>query len=195
LTIRYVENGGNKVQYALIKDFENPRTYHSFSEKIGGDFVTTAIYRYQDGEGTLTRGDKTEEAPSEDSIVGIREMMELLEFDLQSLLAAEGVQSCDGQQTYGDVVVGEQVTVNSNGEKTSFVFDEASQLLALRFYDKDTEGIPLSTFTDFVIKDGLLQSGTLRYYELKGDEAVLLEERVLEVISLNQPLKETLFSE
>jgi hypothetical protein len=29
LTIRYVENGGNEVQYALVKDLENARTYHS----------------------------------------------------------------------------------------------------------------------------------------------------------------------
>jgi hypothetical protein len=193
LTIRYAKNGGNEVQYALVKDFENARTYHSYSEKMGEDFVTTAIYRYQDGTGTLTRGDKTEEAPPEDSIEGIGEMMELLEFDLQNVFAADGVESCDGQQTYGDVVGGEQVTVNSNGEKTSFVFDEAGQLLGLRFYYEDTKGIPISTFTDFVVKDGLLQRGVVRYYELKGDEAVLLEERVLEVQSYNQPLEETLF--
>jgi hypothetical protein len=160
---------------------------------MGEDLVTAAIYRYQNGAGTLTRGDKTEEAPPEDSIVGIGEMMELLEFDLQSLFAADSVQSCDGQQTYGNLVMGEQVTVNSNGEKTSFVFDEAGQLLALRFYYEDTEGIPLSTFTDFVIKDGLLQSGIVRYYELKGDEAVLLEERTLAVLAYNQPLDGTLF--
>jgi hypothetical protein len=194
LSIRYVENGGNEVQYALAKDFENERTYHSYREKMGEDFVTAAIYRYQDGSGTLTRGDKTEEAPSEDSIVGIGEMMELLEFDLQNVFAAGGVESCDGQQTYGDVVTGEQVTENSNGEKTSFVFDEAGQLLGLRFYYEDTKGIPLSTFTDFVVKDGLLQSGIVRYYKLKRDEAVLLEERVLEVQSYNQPLDESLFT-
>jgi hypothetical protein len=195
LTIRYVEKGGNEVQYALAKDFENARTYHSFSEPIGKDFVTTAIYRYQNGLGTLTRGDKTEEAPSEDSIVGIREMMELLEFDMRSILASDGVQSCDGQQIYGDVLTGEQVTVSGSDEKTALVFDEVGQLLGLRFYDDASEGIPLSTFTDFVIEDGLLQSGVVRYYELKGDEAVLLEERVLEVVSVNEPLDESLFAE
>jgi hypothetical protein len=193
LTIRYVENGGNEAQYALVKDFERQRTYHSYSPKIGTDFAEPAVYLYQNGEGTLTNGAKTEEAPSEDSIVGIREVMELLEFDMRSVFAAEGVQSCDGQQTYGDVVTGEQVTVNSNDETTSFLFDETGQFLGLRFYSDDTEGIPLSTFTNFVVKDGLLHSGIVRYYELKGDEAVLLEERVLEVKSYNQPLEETLF--
>lgn len=193
LTIRYVENGGNEVQYALVKDIENSRTYHSFSEYIGKDFVTTAIYRYQNGTGTLTRGDKTEEAPPEDSIVGIREMMELLEFDFQDIFATDGVESCDGQQTYGDVVAGEQVTVNGNDGKTSFLFDEAGQLLALRFYDDTTEGIPLTTFTEFVVNDGLLQHGITRYYTLKGNEATLLEERVLEVQSYNEPLDESLF--
>jgi hypothetical protein len=193
LSIRYVENGGNEVQYALIKDLENERTYHSYSEKMGEDFITTAIYRYQDGAGTLTRGDKTEEAPDEDSIEGIGEMMELLEFDFQDVFAVDGVESCDGQQTYGDVVAGEQVTIRGNGEKTSFLFDEAGQLLALRFYDDNSEDIPLTTFTEFVVKDGLLQHGIVRYYTLQGNEATLGEERVLEVQSYNQPLDDTLF--
>lgn len=194
LTIRYVENGGNEAQYALVKDFEKQRTYHSYSPKLGTDFAEPAVYLYQNGEGTLTNGDKTEEAPSEDSIVGIREMMELLEFNLQNIFASGGVESCDGQQTYGNVLTGEQVTVSGNDETTSFLFDEIGQFLGLRFYADDTEGIPLSTFTDFVVKDGLLQSGVVRYYDLKGDDAVLLEERRLGVQSYNQPLDESLFT-
>jgi hypothetical protein len=195
LTIRYVENGGNEAQYALVKDFERQRTYHSYSPKLGTDFAEPTVYLYQNGEGTLTNGDKTEEAPPEDSIEGIGEMMELLEFDLQSVFAADGVESCDGQQTYGDVLTGEQVTVSGNDEKTSFLFNDAGQLLALRFYDDNTESTPLTTFTDFLVKDGLLQRGTVRYYELKGDEVVLLEERVLEVQSYNEPLDDTLFEQ
>jgi hypothetical protein len=193
LTIRYAENGGNEVQYALVKDLENARTYHSYSEKMGEDFVATAIYRYQNGAGTLTRGDKTEEAPDEDSIEGIGEMMELLEFNLQNVFAADGVESCDGQQTYGDVVTGEQVTVRGTDGKTSFLFDEAGQPLALRFYDDNSEDIPLTTLAEFMVKDGLLQHGIVRYYTLQGNEATLGEERVLEVQSYNQPLEETLF--
>lgn len=193
LTIRYVENGGNETQFLLVKDFENSRTYHTYNPKMGDEFVTGAIYRYQNGVGTLTQGDQTEEAPPEDNIVGIREMMEFLEFDFQNIFAADGVESCDGQQTYGDIVAGEQVTVNSNEGKTSFLFDEAGQLLALRFYDDNTEGIPLTTFTEFVVNDGLLQHGITRYYTLKGNEATLGEERVLEVQSYNEPLDESLF--
>jgi hypothetical protein len=188
-TIKYVENGSdNQSVLHYVKDFVNDRAY---LEHDIGDGVL--VYHYQNGVGTVKENDKTEEAPAEEDLVSIREMMEMLEFDFASLFASDGVQSCDGQQSYGEVLVGEQVTVTGNDEKASFIVDETGQFLGLRFYDADPAVIPLTTFTEITLKDGLLQHGIMRFYELRGEETVLQEERVLEVKSYNEPLDESLF--
>jgi hypothetical protein len=189
-TIKYVENGSDAQDILhYVKDFVNNRAYLEHNVGYG-----VFIYHYQDGVGTVEEDEKIAQAPAEEDLESVQEMMELLEFDFTSLFGSDGVQSCDGQQSYGDLVTGEQVTVSSDGDKTSFVFDDARQLLALRFYDDSVESIPVTMFTELVVKDGLLQHGIVRYYLVKGAEAMLQEERVLEVKSYNQPLDESLFN-
>jgi hypothetical protein len=186
--INYVETGSKSTLH-YVKDFVTNKAY--VEHDLGNGYLV--IYRYNNGVGTIEKDGKPKEAPAEEDLVSIRETMELLEFDFLSIFASEGVQSCDGQQSYGDILAGEQVTVSGNGELTSFLLGDTGQFLGLRFYYDDIEGIPLVTFTDFAVKDGLLQYGTIRYYELLGDEGVLREEKMLEVTSYNQELDESLF--
>ncbi len=204
LTTRYLESGEAEVQSYLAKDFVNKRSYHSFSEKIGDDFVTTAIYRYQDGVGTLTRGEKTEEAPPEETIETIEELLEMLEFDLRNYQNLK-LESCDGLQRWADELGGEQVTLSTdvatpNGT-TELLFNDLGQLLAIQLtYPAEPalsrpEEIAILTLNDLVVEEGLLVKGILSQYELVAGKLVLREERRLEVQSYNQPLDESLFEE
>jgi hypothetical protein len=186
-TIKYVENGPNaRSTLHYVKDFVNNRAYLELD--VGYDI----IYHYQNGIGTVTQNETTEEAPAEEDLVSIREMMEFLEFDMRSIFTKDSVKSCDGQKSYGSLFTGEQVTVSANGEETFLLFDEAGQLLGSASYYSEGD-LVLGVLEDFFFEAGLLQQGTVRSYEIKGDEAVLLEESMLEVQSYNQPLDETLF--
>jgi hypothetical protein len=186
-TINYVENGPDaQSTLRYVKDFVNDKAY--LEHDVGYGYL---VYRYHNGVGTVEENGKTKEAPAEEDLVSIREATELLEFDMRAVFAKDGVQSCDGEKTYGSFS-GEQVTVSSAGEETFLLFDDTGQVFALASYYSGGE-LVLAVLDEFVVENGLFQRGKISTYEMRGNEVVLLEESLLEVTAYNQELDESLF--
>jgi hypothetical protein len=120
-------------------------------------------------------------------------------FGQGTLPANYEVVSCDGQQSYADLVSGEQVTVTYTpeglGPITSKILFAPDGKMA-GSYTETEQGPALSVMDEYVTdSSGVPTHITMKIYTLEGETATLVSDMVIDTTSYNQPVDESLFSE
>jgi hypothetical protein len=187
-TFSFKENNST-LTLRQIEDVTNGRTYYETTESETGELV---IARYEGETGTLETNGQIEVAPPR------AELEPLTFFDVflsQQIFARAELLSCDGQQsieTPEGTLEGEVITVKIEDDEGQLLFDTEGHIIGWKS-ERD-----IGVFEN-EYQDDLLVKSSFRIYvkpeeTASVDTATLENTMTFELVSYDQPVDESLFS-
>ena len=188
---------GQEVQTIITQsiDYTNRRLLQE-SNAMG----MNTVMRYVDGKASMgmVMGEETMNVPIPDENAKSLEAI----FDqpvVQGLPTNYTVVSCDGQQSYANLLAGEQVTISTEVPNvgtmiSKTIFDASGKALgaATTFSGQDM----LMIFEERTVDAQNYPTHIkMSMYQLKGDEATLFTTSTIDTLSYNQPLDDSLFAQ
>ena len=194
----YTDGQTSALDTHQVVDFKNRRLYQEATLPEMGKMVL----RYADGQASM-------QMPGTDlSLPAPPQVSQQLEATLDSAFGMQGalpqdyeIVSCDGVQSYAGLVEGEQVTLEMElpaalGEgktELKMLFGENGQPVG-SYTDIPQFGSTLTVYETYELDDaGVLQKMVFKVYQLTGDEASLMSDTTIEMVSYNEPVDESLF--
>jgi hypothetical protein len=193
---------GQTGQTLMTQTLDYPNRRLIQEAEVGG---IKTIMRYANGKLAMSMvvGGETQDVPVPSDEATVASFESLFDQPLfQGVPQNVMVVSCDGQQSYADLISGEQVTVTTMvpnmGELTSSILFGA---------DGKTQGIVskppagfggemLIVFEELTLDEANVPTHMkMTTYRLEDDTANFLSTTVMDILSYNQPVDETLFPE
>ena len=155
------------------------------------------IMRYQDGQATMQLKGNDMNLPVPPQFSQQLEAVFDNAFGQAMLPATYELVSCDGQQSYADLITGEQVTINTampealGGDMTSsLLFDADGQMLGT-YMTLPQMGETLIVYDVFEQDEaGVPTQIDISMYTLGGAEPTLFSETQITTLSYNQPFEQ-----
>jgi hypothetical protein len=200
-TTSEVSVDGQSGQTLMTQTFDYPNRRLIQEAEVGG---IKTVMRYADGKlgmSMVVGGEAMDvPVPSDDETVASFESL----FDqplFQGVPQNVTVVSCDGQQSYADLISGEQVTVTTTvpnmGELTSRILfgpDGATQGI-ISTPPAGFGGEMLIVFEELTLDEASVPTHMkMTTYRLEDGAATLFNTTIMDILSYNQPIDESLFA-
>ncbi len=191
---------GQTAQTVMTQTLDYPNRRFIQEAEVGGIKNTM---RYADGKASMvmTVGDNPMSVPiPEESTAGLESIFDQPLF--QGVPQNLTVVSCDGEQSYADLISGEQVTVTTTvpnmGEMTSKILfgPDGRTQGALTSPPVGFGGDMLIVFEELTLDEANVPTHMkMTMYQFEDGTATFFNTTITDILSYNQPIDEALFAE